>query len=50
MKFNNETLRIAVKEWLKDETTAEAKYSHIYFSGYYFNFIRIYTILIEAKN
>jgi surface protein len=29
MKFNNETLRIAVKEWLKDETTAEAKYSHI---------------------
>ena len=29
MKFNNETLRIAVKEWLKDETKAEAKYGHI---------------------
>ena len=29
MKFNNETLRIAVKEWLEDETKAEAKYGHI---------------------
>ena len=29
MKFNNETLRTAVKKWLKDETKAEAKYGHI---------------------
>ena len=29
MKFNNETLRIAVKEWLEDETKAEATYCHI---------------------
>jgi hypothetical protein len=29
MKFNNETLRIAVKEWLEDETKAEASYGHI---------------------
>lgn len=29
MKFNNETLRIAVEEWLGDEITAEAKYGHI---------------------
>ena len=29
MKFNNETLRIAVKEWLEDETKAEATYGHI---------------------
>ena len=29
MKFNNETLRAAVKEWLKDESKAEKKYGHI---------------------
>ena len=29
MKFNNVTLRTAVKKWLKDETKAEAKYGHI---------------------
>ena len=29
MKFNNETLRTAVSEWLEDETTAEAIYGHI---------------------
>ena len=29
MKFNNETLRIAVKEWLEDEIKAEASYGHI---------------------
>ena len=29
MKFNNETLRIVVKEWLEDETKAEVKYGHI---------------------
>lgn len=28
MKFNNETLRSAVKEWL-DESKAEKKYGHI---------------------
>lgn len=29
MKFNNETLRAAVHEWLEDESIAEAKYGHI---------------------
>jgi len=29
MKFNNETLRAAVKEWLDDEIQAEEKYGHI---------------------
>ena len=29
MKFNNETLRTAVREWLEDESIAEAKYGHI---------------------
>ena len=29
MKFNNETLRAAVKEWLDDESNAEKKYGHI---------------------
>ena len=29
MKFNNETLRAAVKEWLEDNKKAEAKYGHI---------------------
>ena len=29
MKFNNETLKEAVKEWLKDATKAESKYGHI---------------------
>ena len=29
MKFNNETLRTAVKEWLEDQTKAEVKYGHI---------------------
>ena len=29
MKFNNVTLRTAVKKWLNDETKAEAKYGHI---------------------
>ena len=29
MKFNNETLRTAVKEWLEDNKKAEAKYGHI---------------------
>ena len=29
MKFNNETLRAAVKEWLDDESKAEKKYGHI---------------------
>ena len=28
-KFDNYSLRQAVKEWLKDETAAEAKYGHI---------------------
>jgi len=26
MKFNNETLRVAIKEWFKDATEAEATY------------------------
>jgi len=29
MKFNNETLRAAVKEWLDNESKAEKKYGHI---------------------
>jgi len=29
MKFNNETIRVAVKEWLDDEIKAESKYDHI---------------------
>ena len=29
LKFNNETLRTAVKEWLEDDKKAEAKYGHI---------------------
>jgi len=29
MKFNNETLRAAVKEWLDDAAAAEATYGHI---------------------
>ena len=29
MKFNNESLRIAVKEWQEDETKAASKYGHI---------------------
>ena len=29
MKFNNETIREAVKEWLDDAVSAEAKYGHI---------------------
>jgi surface protein len=29
MKFNNETLSAAVKEWLDDESKAEKKYGHI---------------------
>jgi hypothetical protein len=29
MKFNNETLRAAVKEWLSDSVASEAKYGHI---------------------
>lgn len=29
MKFNNETIREAVKEWLDDATKAESKYGHI---------------------
>ena len=29
MKFNNETIREAVKEWLEDATKAESKYGHI---------------------
>lgn len=29
MKFNNETLREAVKEWLDDDKLAELKYGHI---------------------
>jgi len=28
-KFNNETLRVAVKKWLKNPTKAEKKYGHI---------------------
>ena len=29
MKFNNETIREAVKEWCKDERSALKKYGHI---------------------
>jgi len=29
MKFNNKTIRVAVKEWLYDEIKAESKYGHI---------------------
>ena len=29
MKFNNQTLRDAVKEWLSDSDTAETKYGQI---------------------
>ena len=29
MKFNNETLRAAVKQWLDDAAAAEATYGHI---------------------
>ena len=29
MKFNNDTLKEAVKEWLEDATKAESKYGHI---------------------
>ena len=29
MKFNNETIRTAVKEWLENSNEAEAKYGHI---------------------
>ena len=29
MKFNNETLKAAVKQWLKDASSAEATYGHI---------------------
>ena len=29
MKFNNETIKKAVKEWLDDAVFAEAKYGHI---------------------
>ena len=29
MKFNNETLRDAVKQWLNDTSSAEATYGHI---------------------
>jgi len=29
MKFNNETLKQVVKEWLDDEIKAESKYGHI---------------------
>ena len=29
MKFDNKTLKKAVKEWLKDATKAESKYGHI---------------------
>ncbi len=29
MKFNNDTIREAVKEWLEDATKAESKYGHI---------------------
>ena len=29
MKLNNDTLKEAVKEWLKDATKAESKYGHI---------------------
>tara|TARA_B110000858_G_C17726709_1_gene438020 strand:- start:696 stop:833 length:138 start_codon:yes stop_codon:yes gene_type:complete len=29
MKFNNETIRTAVKEWLDDSKKAEKNYGHI---------------------
>ena len=29
MKFNNETIRTAVKEWLNNSKKAEEKYGHI---------------------
>ena len=29
MKFNNETLKEAVKEWISDSAKAESKYGHI---------------------
>ena len=29
LKFNNETIKAAVKDWLADESIAEAKYGHI---------------------
>ena len=29
MKFNNETIKETVKEWLDDATKAESKYGHI---------------------
>jgi hypothetical protein len=29
MKFNNETIREAVNEWLENEESAETKYGHI---------------------
>ena len=29
MKFNNETIRTAVQEWLENPTKAEKKYEHI---------------------
>ena len=29
MKFNNETIREAVKEWLENDESAETKYGHI---------------------
>ena len=29
MKFNNETLRSAINEWLKDDKKAASKYGHI---------------------
>ena len=34
MKFNNETLRAAVKQWLDDAEAAEATYGHISWLGY----------------
>ena len=34
MKFNNETLRDAVKQWLNDASSAEATYGHISGLGY----------------
>ena len=29
LKFNNETIKAAVKEWLEDESIAETLYGHI---------------------
>tara|TARA_B100000886_G_C20306776_1_gene442086 strand:+ start:613 stop:825 length:213 start_codon:yes stop_codon:yes gene_type:complete len=29
LKFNNETIREAVKEWLEDASKSESKYGHI---------------------